>query len=105
MPEPFDVYSDSTALSISDWGTSLQFYVRGPAHPDGEIPEHLHLGTVRMSNEHIKVLLFLLRRQVHQHEEQADFRFDVPKRTLEAFNIAEEDWQAFWQKAGGSHGG
>ena len=101
MSEPFDVYTDAATLSISDWGTSLQFYVRDPEHSAGEIPEHRRLGTVRMSNEHIKVLLFILRRQVNQHEGRAQFRFEVPKRTLETFNITEEDWQAFWAQAGG----
>jgi hypothetical protein len=101
MSEPFDVYSDSTGITISDWGTNLQFYVRGIVQPAAEGPDQIYLGTVRMSNEHVKVLLYLLRDEIRQHEAEAEFQFEVPKRTLTAFNIDEEDWQAFWEQAGG----
>ena len=101
MSESFDVYSDATALAISDWGANLQFYAGGPMQPDGEGIQQMYLGMVRMSNEHIKVLTYILRRQIRQHESQAQFQFEVPKRTLETFGIVEQDWQEFWAQAGG----
>ena len=101
MSEPFDVYSDSTGLAISDWGANLQFYVRGVVQPDGQATQQMYLGTVRMSNEHLKVLTYILRRQIRQHESEANFQFEVPERTLDAFGIVGQDWQDFWAQAGG----
>ena len=101
MSEPFDVYSDSTGISIGDWGTSLRLYVLDPGRSDEEVPEQRELGTVRMSNEHLKVFIYLVRRGILRHEAQAQFQFEVPKRTLAAFDIAEEEWREFWAPIGG----
>ena len=101
MSEPFDVYTDSAGLSMSDWGANLQFFVRGPVQSDGQATQLIDLGTVRMSNQHLKVLTYIIRRQIRNHESEAQFQFEVPKRTLETFGIIDQDWQAFWAQTGG----
>ena len=64
MAEPFDVYSDGFTISTNPWGTNLVFGLL-PAQPSlGSDEEGTHLGTVRMSNEYLKVVAFALWRNV-----------------------------------------
>ena len=54
MSDPFDIYSDVFAISITPWGANLSFQLR-EAHPTTVSPKQpKQLGTVRMSNEHLK---------------------------------------------------
>ena len=97
MAEPFEVYSDAFTITVSAWGANLSFQLR-EAHPEAtSIRQPDRLGTVRMSNEHLKVLAFILRRQVMQYEQQQGVRCDVPVQILAQMGIAPEDWNAFWQ--------
>ncbi len=54
------------------------------------------MATVRMSLEHLKVMTFILRRQLMQHERQTGTRIPVPIEVLNGLGISPEDWDAFW---------
>ena len=49
-----------------------------------------------MSNAHLKVLAYLLKRQIKLHEAQAGFEFRIPDRVLESLRISDDEWQTFW---------
>ena len=97
MAEPFEVYCDAFTITVSAWGANLTFQLR-EAHPEAtSIKQPERLGTVRMSNEHLKALTFLLRRQVIQYEQQQGVRCDLPVQVLSQMGIAPEDWDALWK--------
>ena len=104
MAEPFDAYADAFTITISPWGSHLRFGLRAiPEEPP--LTEHERetinaLGAVRMSNEHMKVMVFMLRRQVALFERSVGSRYEVPPTVLAALNIQPEDWNAFWSTEG-----
>jgi hypothetical protein len=49
-----------------------------------------------MSLEHLKVMVFLLLRQVRQFEAEQGFRIEIPLKLLNEMGIGFEDWEAVW---------
>ena len=75
----------------------MSFQLR-EAHPEAtSIKQPERLGTVRMSNEHLKAMVFILRRQILQFEQSQGVQCDVPTQVLSQMQIAREDWDAFWR--------
>ena len=96
MTEPFDLYADAFTVTVTPWGANLSFQLR-EAHPSPtSIQQPTHLGTIRMSNEHLKTVIFILRRQIRLHEETNGTSCDVPTQVLSQLGIAREDWDALW---------
>ena len=98
MTEPFDLYSDSVMVSTTPWGANLSFQLR-EAHPSPppNIAQPMQLGTIRMSTEHLKVMAFIIRRQILEHEREGGVSYDVPTAVLSQLQIAREDWDIFWK--------
>ena len=96
MTDAFDLYSDAFTVTVTPWGANLSFQLR-EAHPSPtSVQQPAHLGTIRMSNEHLKTVIFMLRRQVLLHEEGTGTSYAVPTQILSQLGIAREDWDAFW---------
>ncbi len=96
MPETFDLYTDVFTVTVTPWGANLSFQLR-EAHPSpASIQQPSQLGTVRMSNEHLKTMIFILRQQMRLHEEAYRTSYDVPTEILSQLGIAREDWDSFW---------
>ena len=98
--EPFDVYTDSFVVATSVWGTNLIFDVREP-HPTsatGSATSSLsrRLGTVRMSNEQLKVLVFMCYRHMTRQEGELGFEYDLPEEILNQLSIPVDEWNNFW---------
>ncbi len=97
MAEPFDVYADAFLVTVTPFGANVTFEIRDP-HPNPSSPQvTTRLGTVRMSVEHLKLVVMMMRNQVKLSEEQLGVRFDVPTQILSQLRIAREDWDAFWK--------
>lgn len=96
---PFDEYADQFTVTITPFGANLSFAVR-EAHPAGgvRVPQSIHLGTIRMSIEHLKTMVVIIRRQVMEVEAQTNVKADVPVQILNQLQIAPEDWQNFWKR-------
>ncbi len=95
--EPFDVYADGFTVTITPFGANLSFSLR-EAHPSANKPPELkHLGTIRMSVEHLKTVVWMTRHQIRQVEGQLGVKADVPKAILNQLNIPPEDWEGFWK--------
>ena len=100
MSEPFDTYSDVFVVSVSAWGANLSFQLQ-QAHPNPtQVSQPAQLGTVRMSNEHLKTMAFVIMRQMMNHERDSGVRYDVPTAVLSQLGIAREDWDSFWGREG-----
>ena len=96
MQEPFDVYADSFNIAITAWGAKLSFALSSAGSETSDVDERRTLGTVRMSNELLKLMVFLLREHIADHENEHDVQFDVPQWTLEQLAVSEEEWDEFW---------
>ncbi|MBI4312769.1 MAG: hypothetical protein HY681_13460 [Chloroflexi bacterium] len=100
MPEEgdgFDVYADAFTITITPFGANLSFSLR-EAHPSlSRTPQMTQLGTVRMSVEHLKTMVMIMRRQVLQVEAQMGVRAEVPREVLNQLGVSPEDWESFWR--------
>jgi hypothetical protein len=50
-----------------------------------------------MSLEHLKVMTYVVRRQVLEYERQSGVRIQIPQEVLNALRIGREDWDTFWR--------
>jgi hypothetical protein len=97
MPEPFDVYTDSFQVTLGAWGATLNFSLSSNTPPaPGAQPQSTPLGAVRTSLEHLKVMSFMLKRQISQFEAGQQITIELPTQVLSATGIPKEDWDAFW---------
>lgn len=93
----FDHYADQFVVTITPFGANLSFGVR-EAHPSGSrAPQATTLGTIRMSVEHLKLMTYILRRQVLNVEKEAGVKADVSPQVLNQMGIHLEDWEGFWR--------
>jgi hypothetical protein len=100
MPDPVDVYADQFQVSVGPFGCSLNFLLSGPTPPaPGAAPQVERLATVRTSLEHLKVITFMLRRQVLDYEAQTGTDIPIPAQVLNALRIGLEDWNLFWTRS------
>ncbi len=95
MPEPIDVYADSFTVTTGAYGGVVSFSL-SPAHPSqgSPIPPE-RVATIRMSLEHMKTMIFVMRRQLIRHERDSGVRVDVPSQVLSQLQIPREDWDTF----------
>ena len=95
--EPFDIYADQFTLTITPFGANLSFAVR-EAHPSaGRAPQSRELGTVRISVEHLKTMVMILRTQVLKVEHESGVKAEVAIPILNQLGIPLEDWENFWK--------
>ena len=98
MSEPFDIYSDSIIISMNAWGAAVSFQLN-ETHPVPHSPSQpSRLGTVRMSNEHLKIMAYIMRRHIMQHESDNGVQYNIPTAVLSQLGIAPEDWDTFWPR-------
>jgi len=98
MSEPTDVYADQFQLVLGPFGCALNFSVTDavPGAP-GSVPQPTRVATVRMSPEHLKLMSFLLARQVRAYERQTGVSAGVPSQILNQLGVSPEDWNDFWR--------
>jgi len=99
MSEPFDEYIDGFSFGAGPYGAALNFQ-RTAARPTapGSMPRVEEVGSVRMSLEHLKMMAFVMKRQVDDVEKQLGIEIPVAFQLLNALKISPEDWQGFWQR-------
>jgi len=97
MVEPIDVYSDQFMVTTTSWGANLSFLVNAP-HPEVTKPVPAErVATIRMSNEHLKVITFIIAKQIKKMEDETGVKCEVAKRVLNSLGISPEDWDGFWK--------
>jgi hypothetical protein len=98
MPEPIDLYSDSFQLNTGPYGATLNFMLSPSSPPaPGKTPQPETLATIRMSLEHLKLMTFVLRRQIMHHEQQSGVNIQVPTQLLNSMRISPDDWDSLWK--------
>lgn len=97
MGEPIDVYSDQFMVTTTSWGANLSFLVNVP-HPEPTKPVPAErVATIRMSNEHLKMMAMIITRQIKKMESELGIKIEVDPRVLNNLGIAREDWDNFWK--------
>ena len=96
MADAPDVYADQVALNVAPFGCAINFSV-SPAIPQagGMTPGH-PVAIVRMSLEHMKMMTFLLRRQLMEYERGSGAQISIPQEVLNQLRIGREDWEECW---------
>lgn len=99
MSELFDEYSDQFLVTVGPFGTAITFR-RSPAvaGAPGSTAQGEDIGVIRMSLEHLKLMTFILKRQLAETEQQQGIIIPISPLTLNAMKIAPEDWDSFWKK-------
>ncbi len=97
MSEPVDVFADGSTVTVTAFGSCLTFSLDDPHAPSLNPPPPKNLVTMRLSNEHLKVLAFLLWRQVRGYEYNQHVTIEIPTQVLSDSGIPIEDWEAFWR--------
>jgi len=97
MGEPIDVYADQMMITVTSWGANLSFLVNTP-HPDPAKPVPAErVATIRMSNEHLKVMAIVIVRQIKKIEAESGVKCEVDRRLLNSMGIPPGDWELFWK--------
>lgn len=100
MEEPIDIFSDQFQVNLGPYGCTLNFLLTDPVPPaPGSAPQARRLASVRMSAEHLKVMTFILRKQITLAETQTGVRTEIPVQVLNSLHISREDWDSFWRTA------
>ena len=98
MTEPIDLYSDSFQLNTGPYGATLNFMLSPSSPPaPGKTPQSETLATIRMSLEHLKLMTFVLRRQIMHHEQQSGVNIQLPTQLLNSMRISPDDWDSLWK--------
>ena len=95
--DPVDVYADQIGINLGPFGCALNFAVSPGLPPagGGAIPGR-PVATVRMSLEHLKLMTFMLRRQVLQFEERSGVQIPISWDVLNQLHVSREDWDRQW---------
>lgn len=97
MVEPIDAYSDQFMVTTTSWGANLSFLVNTP-HPEQTKPVPAErVATIRMSNEHLKVMAMVIVKQIKKMEAETGVKLDVDRRVLNNLGVSPEDWDDFWK--------
>jgi len=97
MPEPLDAYADSISVTLNPYGVSLSFLL-SPAHQDPSKPiPPTPVATIRMSVEHAKVMVLVMKRYIQNVEQQGGVEARVPAFILNQLGLSLEDWDSFWK--------
>ena len=88
-----DVYVDQLAMAQSPWGITLTFSRSAsaplPTRPTEGKPQVI----VRMSLEHAKAMIMLMRKALKQYElETLGDPIKIPRDQLSSMKLSEEDW-------------
>ncbi|MSQ14120.1 MAG: hypothetical protein EXR47_08355 [Dehalococcoidia bacterium] len=97
MAEKFDVYADAFLVTITPFGANVSFDLRDAHLNPNTVPTTTRLGTVRMGNEHLKLIVMVMRNQTKASESQFGVKTDISFQILSQMRIAPEDWEAFWK--------
>lgn len=98
MSEFADVYSDQFQINVSPYGVTLNFSLTDSTPPSPGVPPRVERkATIRLSLEHLKVMTFVLVRQVRQYENQTGTSIQVPVQVLNSLGVSPEDWESMWR--------
>lgn len=98
MADSIDIYSDQFQMNFGPYGSTLNFLLSSATPPaPGAPPQAQLLASVRMSLEHLKVMTFLLRKNIIKFESDTGVTIQLPRMLLNSLGISPEDWDSVWK--------
>lgn len=96
--EPFDESADQFTITINSFGANLSFDVTNPnTATTDQRAEPQHIGTIRMSNEDLKIMAMMMWHQVSRFERNTKSTIKVPREVLDQYQITPDEWDTFWK--------
>jgi hypothetical protein len=94
MPEEEvpDVYSDQFRINTTPYGANLTFAKTQPDAPAGQAPRSKDQVIVRMSLEHLKVMVMVLKKNLRGYEQRTGITIELPFDMLNSMGLSKEDW-------------
>jgi len=86
-----DVYSDQFRINTTPYGASLVFAKTRPDTPAGQ-PRSKDQVIVRMSLEHLKVMVMVLKKNMKGYEARTGITVELPFDMLNSMGLSKEDW-------------
>jgi hypothetical protein len=87
-----EIYSDRMRSTLSIFGATLTFGISEP-HPDNSDEETIaERIRIRMSLEHAKLMVMILKRQIKKFEENNKISVQIPDEVFEKLKLNKEDW-------------
>ena len=87
-----EFYVDQFLISSNQYGATITFGL-SPAHPSpGQMEKPQDLVRLRMSLEHAKVMVMLVRQHLIRYEENAGVQIQIPFEVIKALGLADETW-------------
>lgn len=93
---PLDVYADQFSARVDPFGCTLNYFRSKAVTPPAQDVPIEHVATVRMSLEHLKIMSFLLYRQIRSCESSSGACIPVSPKVLNTLQVGLEDWDQFW---------
>lgn len=97
MNEPLDVYVDQFTVTAGPYGGALTFDRNMPHPVPLALPRPERVATLRISVESLKVLAFVVARQIKAAEREMGVVYPIPAQVLSSLGIGPEDWEHFWK--------
>jgi hypothetical protein len=93
MPDPIpEFYIDQFRVTVSPFGGAMTFGLSDPHPSPGQIQPQQDTVRLRMSLEHMKVMVMLVKRQIKNYEEQMAAPINIPRQVYNGMSLSEEDW-------------
>jgi hypothetical protein len=94
MPEPElpEFYVDQFRVTLGAYGATITFGLTPPHPSPGQVQPAQDLVRLRMSLEHVKVMIMLLKRQAKAFEEQTGTTVNIPRAVYNGLGLSQEDW-------------
>lgn len=87
-----DVYSDQFRINTSPYGATLVFAKTQSDVPAGQAPRSKDQVVVRMSLEHLKVMVIVLKKNLKGYEQRTGITVELPFDMLNSLGLSKEDW-------------
>jgi hypothetical protein len=87
-----DVYSDQFRVNTTPYGATLAFAKTQADTPAGQAPRSKDQVIVRMSLEHLKVMIMVLKKNLRGYEQRTGITVELPFDMLNQMGLSKEDW-------------
>ena len=89
-------YADVFDLTLSPYGATFRFGVRGPVDPKTSQQSIELNARVFMSLEHLKAMAFVMTREVLRHERTMDVQIKLASAVVKTLEVSQDEWDQFW---------
>jgi hypothetical protein len=93
MPDEVpEFYIDQFRVTVAPFGGAMTFGLNDPHPSPGQTQPPKDTVRLRMSLEHMKAMVMLMKRQLKAYEEQAMSPINIPRQVYNNMGLSQEDW-------------